>query len=145
MQQQQIEQKTSMKRIKQIYFFTGAASLIHFVITGILLRINFFSVDHSDVSGRMMFRANHIYILLCGLQNLLLHFTISPAQKQNGFIFLSFTLTVVATLGLNISFYFDPISHLLQRNLTKLSIIGLFSGIVLHLLCLQFSRHSTGN
>ena len=104
------------------------------------MRINFFEVDAGDPLIRMMFRANHIYILFCGLLNLLIHFIFKENQKQSLLIHVSSLLVIAATVGVNVAFYIDPVTRSLQRDMTRYSIITFFAGTILYLLILQFRR-----
>lgn len=63
-----------MKTLKRIHFYIGLGVIIHFVITGLLMRQNYFSIEPQDTLVRMMLRANHIYILFSGLVHLLISF-----------------------------------------------------------------------
>jgi len=51
-----------MEALKRIHFYIGLGVIIHFVITGLLMRQNYFSIEPQDTLVRMMLRTNHIYI-----------------------------------------------------------------------------------
>ncbi|GAB4249429.1 MAG: hypothetical protein Tsb0034_28770 [Ekhidna sp.] len=107
------------------------------------MRVNYFGIDSGDTLVRMMLRANHIYILFSGLIHLLLSYTISKEKRSGFFQIVASFMLVLSTIGLNISFYLDPIDHLgfstsiFQRILTGNSLIGFLIGTVLHLINLQ--------
>ncbi len=109
------------------------------------MRLNFFSIEPQDTLVRMMLRANHIYILFSGLVHLLISYSLQESNTNN-FYFVAGIILVLATLGINVSFYFDPINHLdltthlIQRKLTGYSVQGFLLGTGLYLLLLQFKR-----
>ncbi|MBK9636246.1 MAG: hypothetical protein IPO64_17720 [Bacteroidetes bacterium] len=133
-----------MKTLKKIHFYFGVAVIAHFLITGLLMKMNFFSIEPQDTLVRMMLRANHIYILFSGLINLLVSSSIKRENSGNKFYFVTSSILIIATIGISISFYIDPINHLyltsyfIQRKLTGYFIIGCLVGTGLHLLLLQF-------
>jgi uncharacterized membrane protein len=130
--------------LKRIHFYFGLAVIAHFVVTGILMRLNYFSIQPEDTLVRMMFRANHIYILFSGLVHLLIHYALKPERPASGFHFIASGILILATLGISAGFYLDPIKHLDQtpsffdRKLTGYSVQACLLGTGLHLLLLQF-------
>jgi hypothetical protein len=131
------KKQSLVNTFKKIHFFLGLITVLHFVITGILMRTNIFGIDKEDLLLRMLFRSNHIYILFSGLLNLLISFTFHQDPKEK-LVSVSSLLVISATIGLSLSFYIDPISHTLQRTLTRFSLIACLIGVALHLINLQF-------
>ncbi len=127
--------------LKKFHFYFGLAVILHFIITGLLMRRVFWGVEHDDLLGRMMFRANHIYILFSGLLNLLLSYTLNDRANDSKLKYMASFILVLATLGLSLGFYTDPITHTLQRNITRFSVIGCLAGTAVHLLLLQFRKN----
>ncbi len=129
--------------LKKIHFYFGLTIIAHFVITGLLMRANYFSIEPQDTLLRMMLRANHIYILFSGLVNLLISYSLRES-KTNNLHFVSSSILVITAIGINMSFYIEPINHLhytatfLQRSLTAFSVQGFLAGTAFHLLLLQF-------
>jgi hypothetical protein len=130
--------------LKKTTFYFGLSVIAHFVITGALMKVNFFSAEPQDTLVRMMIRANHIYILFSGLIQLLVSYSIRQGDDANNLHFATISILIIATIGINLSFYIDPINnfglttHLIQRKLTGYSIIGCLTGTGLHMLLLQF-------
>lgn len=110
------------------------------------MRLNYFSIEMQDTLVRMMLRANHIYILFSGLINLLISHSLKREGNANIFYFAAAGILILATIGINVSFYIDPINHLgltthlLQRELTGYSVQGCLLGTGIYLLLLQFHR-----
>jgi hypothetical protein len=133
-----------MKALKRIHFYLGLIVVVHFLITGLFMRQNIFLIEPEDTTVRMMFRANHIYILFTGLINLLISYCCKRDDKVNILHQTASTSLILATIGISISFYIDPIkhvdltTHLIQRKLTGYSAITCLIGTALHLAILQF-------
>lgn len=133
-----------MMILKRIHFYLGLVIIAHFFITGLLMRQNIFLLEPGDTTVRMMFRANHIYILFSGLINLLISHSYKLENTVNIFHFVVSSTLLLTTIGISGSFYIDPIkhfdmtTHLMQRKFTSYSVIGCFLGTGFHLLLLQF-------
>lgn len=141
-----------MITLKRIHFYFGLVIVVHFLITGLFMRQNIFSLEPGDTTVRMMFRANHIYILFSGLINLLISHSYKRESSANIFHFVVSITLILTTIGISGSFYIDPMkhldmtAHLIQRKLTGYFVIGCFLGTGLHLLLLQFyDRKSDGS
>jgi len=142
-----------MATLKKIYSFVGLAVILHFLITGYLMQQNYFSIQPHDVLVRMMLRANHIYILFSGLVLLLASYSL-PKGNKNKLYFVAAIIMLLATAGINIAFYIDPIKHLhstehlFHRKLTGLSIQGCLVGTGLHIVLLiindRYNIHTRG-
>jgi hypothetical protein len=132
-----------MTTLKRIHFYFGLGVILHFVITGLLMRLNYFSIEPQDTLVRMMLRANHIYILFSGLVHLLISYSLRESNTRKLHLVAS-SILILATLGINVSFYIDPINHLnlsthfIQRKLTGFSVQGFILGTGIYLLLLQF-------
>ncbi|RMF20190.1 MAG: hypothetical protein D6765_17220 [Bacteroidetes bacterium] len=126
--------------MKKLLFRLGVLSLVAFVGTGLYLRWNVAGLSPDDLLRRMMFRANHIYILLCALTLLALSFGVRPsahAGRRRGQR-LATLLCGLTALGLIAAFFLDPATGSLQRDLTRFSLIGFLSGAATHLAVLHF-------
>ena len=123
---------------KNIHFYFGIIVVAHFAITGLEMRLNLFSVSSDDTLTRMMFRANHIYILFSGIMHLLVNYTLRDEYPINRLQITASGILIIATIALNISFYLEPTTHTFTRTITSNSIKGCFLGAVIHLLLLQF-------
>ena len=123
-----------MKHLKKTHFSVGVLSFLAFLISGLYMNINVAHIADSDIATRMMFRANHIYILLAALINLFLSFTFRDGQLSSKIFYFSSALVTLATLTLNLSFYVDPITKSIEhRELSAYSIEVLFAGCAIHL------------
>ena len=119
--------------LKKFHFYFGLLIFAGFVFTGFYMRFNLAHVPHENVPVRMMFRANHIYILFAALLHLVISFVSIKTTKKS----LELTgsiISIVATITLFTSFFIDPITNSLQRDITRASVAGLFAGTILLLL-----------
>ncbi len=132
--------------MKKILFRLGVMGLVAFVGTGLYLRWNLAGLSADDLLRRMMFRANHIYILLSALALPALRFGLRPSvhgrrrQVQWGATLL-YGLTVV---GLIAAFFLDPPTGSLQRDLTRFALIGFLIGMAAQLSILQLEQRRRG-
>lgn len=131
-------------KFKGVIFFLGILTILHFLVTGLLMKNNFFLIEPEQTLVRMMLRANHIYILFSGLVLTLVSCTIKKDFEIKYLTVLSVSILMISAVGINVSFYIDPINHLelsthvLQRKSTGFSIIGLVIGTVLHILFIKY-------
>jgi hypothetical protein len=116
--------------VKQLHFIIGLATAVHFAITGAMMRTDFFRIDPSDTLVRMMLRSNHIYILFSALLNLVVYLVYRFSRRQSAVLAFSSALIMLSAIGLSIAFYLDPLTHSLQRDLTRYSIYSSFAGVV---------------
>jgi hypothetical protein len=127
-----------MTVLKRIHFYFGIFTILHFVVSGYEMKMNVFSIESTDIATRMMFRANHIYILFSGLIHLLVSYTLREEHRLNTLQIIVSLILVVSVTGINLSFYVDPITHSFPRKLTGYSVQSCLLGTALHLLLLQF-------
>ena len=125
--------------LKKFHFYFGLAVFAGFVFTGLYMRLNLAHVPEENVPMRMMFRANHIYILLASLLHLVISFVNTNTTKKSIELTGSI-ISIIATITLFAAFFIDPITNSLQRDLTRSSVAGLFIGTLLLLLNFKLSR-----
>ncbi len=121
----------------KIHFFIGVITVVAFIVTGLFMRLGFHHLTIDDITHRMMFRANHIYILFTSLLNFSMAFFKRSNRKSLEIIASSFIL--IATLGVIVSFFIDPQTGNIQRDITRFSVIGLFIGFAIQLIILQIN------
>ena len=114
-----------MQRVHLIY---GVILLVLFLFSGYFMLKSFPEIYGTSPEIRMMFRANHIYILFAALINLLL--AISTVNTAGRFRETAerFSSIFILTGGILLvtAFFIEPASSAWNRPLT-------FSGILLHL------------
>ncbi len=126
-----------MNKLNRLHFYFGLISVLSFVFTGVYMRYNLMGIQEDDLLRRMMFRSNHIYILFASFLHLVMSFIpFSNLWRFQKVQVLASSLFVFATLGLHISFYINPITGSMQRDLTRYSVITTIIALVLSL-CVQ--------
>jgi len=97
------------------------------------MKMNFPDLYESNEIIRYQFRANHVYILLVGLINLLagLFSTQSDKSWKKIMGILSFVAIIAATVLLVAAFFIEPIRSIPQRPLTTAGIFLTFFGVIL--------------
>lgn len=125
--------------LKKFHFYFGLAVFAGFVFTGVYMRLNMADVPRENIPVRMMFRANHIYILLASLIHMLISFVDTGNSRKSLRLYGSI-LSIIATLTLYAAFFIDPITNNLQRDITRASVAGLFVGTLLLLLNFKLNR-----
>src|SRR4051812_7423214 len=100
--------------LRKFHFYFGLVIFAGFVFTGLYMRLNMASVPQENIPVRMMFRANHIYILFASLLHLVISFVKSNTTKKS----LELTgsiISIAATVTLFAAFFIDPVTNSLQR------------------------------
>jgi|ERR1051326_92510 hypothetical protein len=120
--------------LRKFHKFFGIFTLVVFALTGLYMRLNIAHIDITNEKLRMMFRANHIYIMFAGIINIglgsYLNFNKVNWKKRTqeaGSIFI-----ILATLALIAAFFLDPVSGSLHRSKTRLALISFFLGGLCH-------------
>jgi hypothetical protein len=123
-------------RLNLVHKTVGIITVLVFVGTGALMRFHFSLVYEANHLVRMMFRANHIYILLAGLLNIAIGsylMTSRDTRKRRAQLFGSICLLAAPAILIG-AFFYEPVLESLDRFLTQLGIILLLVGTLSHLL-----------
>ena len=96
------------------------------------MKLNFPEIYSSNEIIRYQFRANHIYILLSGLINLVAGLYIKPdyTQWRKIISFLSSVVLSLSPLILIIAFFVEPVRASAMRPLTFIGIVLLLIGVL---------------
>lgn len=119
----------------QVHFYFALFAFMAFVLSGLYMKCGFHLVDKENILQRMMFRANHIYILFASMLNFAIPYF--KRSRHNRLEWASSVFILLSTTGLVVSFYIDPYTESLTRDLSRYSIIGLFIGYLLQLFIMQ--------
>ena len=123
-------------RLNLVHITIGIITVVVFIATGLLMRFHFSRIYEANHLVRMMFRSNHIYILLAGLLNIAIGtymITARETRKKGVQIFGSVCL-LAAPVILIWAFFHEPVLESLDRSLTQLGMILLLVGTLSHLL-----------
>jgi hypothetical protein len=110
-------------------------------LSGLYLRDKAPSVYLSDEVSHMMFRTNHIYILMAGIANVAIGRYVVMLKDKGGRWMQSFGmgLMMVASGVLIYAFTLEPLLGSMERPRTMLGVFLLAGGTLLHVLSGVFS------
>lgn len=126
----------------RLHLLIGVLTIAAFLITGLYMSTGFPELYHGREATRFMYRANHIYIPLAGLLNLLLSAYLSPSsqpwkaklQGAGSFCLLG------AVPVLILAFFSEPPRGSPTRLVTLIGIVALLLGTLCHLVGASKSR-----
>ena len=122
--------------MRLLHTLTGVLTVVIFLGTGAYMRINGPALFQSDPTVRMMFRSNHIYILLAGLINIGIgcYLVLSQHPRRRMLQLIGSSLLLVAPVVLICAFFYEPSGKGFERHLTLVAMILLLTGGMSHLL-----------
>lgn len=122
--------------VQRLHRIVGIVTVVAFLGTGIYMRLNFPSAYETTEIIRYQYRANHVYILFCGLMNVLLGlFVVFQAEgwrkvvQRIGSYFL-----LVTPVTLMLAFFIEPVRAVAIRPLTFVGVVFSFAGVGCHLI-----------
>lgn len=126
--------------IRNAHYLIGALTLILFIISGQYMGLRYQGFVEPELYGhneavRYLFRANHIYLLLPALINLLLgsYLTLSVQRGRRVVQYIGSALLLISTILLLAAFMIEPPQALPERPLSYYGLITVFGGALLHL------------
>jgi magnesium-transporting ATPase (P-type) len=122
------------ERFRSIHLAVGIATVTIFLVTGVYMRINFPDLYQQDETIRFQFRANHVYILFCGLLNIALglYAVYEPMGWRRILPFVGSVLLYIAPVVLIMAFVLEPVRAVPVRPLTFVGTVLSLGGMVLH-------------
>jgi len=119
--------------LKKWHLWTGILFLILFVLSGLYMIVNFPALEENALV-RMMYRANHIYLLLTALLNIIFgSLVIDTTPFQHRLLFNSASILIILSpLFLMLAFIFEPQRATFDRIFTFVGILLVLSGVVLY-------------
>lgn len=120
--------------MKACHTTVGILGIVVFLGTGAYMRMNFPDAFQDDATMRMMFRSTHVYILLCGLINLVLGTSLRRAEarwrKRSPMAgFLGVTLAFPTFL---LAFFVEPAPGRLDRPIVLAALVLVSLGSIMH-------------
>lgn len=129
-----------MMWIRSSHYIIGALTLILFIVSGQYLGLRYAGFSNPELYGhneavRYLFRANHIYLLLPALINLLLgsYLTLAPGRGRRIVQYIGSALLLVSTVLLLVAFVIEPPNPSPERPWSYFGLIAVFGGTLLHL------------
>lgn len=119
--------------MKLLHMLAGLLTVVVFLATGMYMSTHFPDIYEPDEIIRYQFRANHIYVLMSGLINLLAALN-STSHSTGWRVVVSRVANIfllVAPAVLIYAFYTEPEMGLADRPLTFYGVVLLLAGVVL--------------
>jgi hypothetical protein len=114
---------------------TGIFFLVLFLLSGLYMKFNFPAAYADNDLIRMMYRANHIYLLMAALINLLFgHLTFVQSDSRARLIqTVASVLLIIAPFLLLLAFLYEPQRAAFNRYFTFFGILCLLSAVLLYI------------
>lgn len=126
--------------IRSTHYIIGALTLMLFIVSGQYLGLRYQGFTNPELYGhnevvRYLCRANHIYLLLPALINLLLgsYLTLSPQRGRRIAQYIGSGLLLLSAPLLLAAFIIEPPRPSPERPLSYFGLIAVFGGALLHL------------
>lgn len=119
----------------RIHLILGFAVFGVFLCTGLYMRANFPGLYHGNEAIHYMYRANHIYILLSGLLNIIVgvYSSPSPQRWKANLQRLGSLLFLLGPAILVFAFFYEASRGGPERPVTLIGVLCLFTGTACHL------------
>lgn len=117
----------------KLHLWTGLAAIAVFLSTGLYMATLFPELYGGNEAIRFQFRANHVYILMAGLINVVAARNIRPDYSgwRVPVSWLSGIALLAAPFVLIAAFFIEPIHGSAQRPLTLYGVVALAVGVAL--------------
>ena len=125
-----------MKTINIIHCVTGLLFLLIFLATGQYMASLFPGLYEGNEVIRVLYRANHIYLLMAALINLALGiYLIQHGKNDRKYLqWFASVLIVISPMLLLYGFFFESTSTELERPATFWGVVFMLSGVLLNVL-----------
>lgn len=130
--------------MKTVHKYLGIVIVIIFLFTGVYMKFGFPGLYKEDEIIRYTFRANHVYILLAGLVNIVLgiYLHVQPHGRKRFLQFIGSALILAAPILLVVAFFFEAPLGTPERYMTSIGIFTLFVGVICHVPGIRSSGES---
>lgn len=118
---------------KTVHIAMGLGGVLIFLASGVYMKMHFPDMYAANESIRYQFRANHIYILMSALVNLVAGLSIRPvyAGWRIAVSWVSTALLLFTPLLMVAAFFIEPAHGIAARPLTFYGVLALVVGVVL--------------
>ena len=122
--------------LRRSHLVVGAATVLAFLITGLIMTMHDPPVGAMEWEGRLLFRSRHIYILCAGLVNLAIgvHYALPESRMRHGGAVAGSLLVLASAILLFFAFFAEPMAGRLPGPLSSLGLFALFGGVLLYTL-----------
>ncbi|HEY3486606.1 MAG TPA: hypothetical protein VGL10_00935, partial [Gammaproteobacteria bacterium] len=132
--------KNKKMRTRGVHFIVGTLTLMLFIVSGQYMGLRYGGFSTPELYGhneavRYLHRANHIYLLLPALTNLLLsgYLTLALNRTRRMLQYIGSVLLIISPVLLTAAFLLEPPQPSPERPWTFYGIIAVFGGALLHL------------
>jgi hypothetical protein len=124
----------------------GTLAIVAFIATGVFMLTRPAGFFEGHEAMRFRFRANHVYLLMSGLLNVLVGVYVAPCPGgwRRRLQVAGSTILLVAPVTLLLAFILEPHRDTTIRPLTEASIVALFLATMLHIPAGAAIRRSGG-
>ena len=122
--------------LRKIHLVTGFVFLILFLATGKYMQMNFPDIYQDSEVMRFMYRANHIYILMAALMNLILgsYLVVSGKPRVKFVQYIASIILIMATCLLFTAFWVEPARLSEERDFTFYGVVLMFGSVMFHII-----------
>jgi len=120
--------------LKKLHFIGGILLLIIFILSGQYMQHGFNSLQDLDLFERMVFRAEHIYLLLGSLIHISIgtYFRPQPGKPQKYIQIFASLLMFLATASFHYSFFHEMPTSEIERPFSRMGLYLMLAGVSLH-------------
>ncbi|MDW3651361.1 MAG: hypothetical protein R8P61_30060 [Bacteroidia bacterium] len=120
--------------LKKLHFFGGILFLIIFILSGQYMQHAFNGLQDLELFERMVFRAEHIYLLLTSLIHLSMGTYLRPYKRipQEYIQLFSSFLMFLATASFLYSFFHEMPSSEIERPFSRMGLYLMLAGVSFH-------------
>ena len=117
-------------RFRNVHLIFGFLMFVTFLLTGQYMDRKFDHLSNMDDLPRALMRAQHLYILLSALINIVLgsYLTISQDKLVKTFQIFGSLLIIIATIMLTYSFFTELPSAHIERPICRLALYTMLAG-----------------
>ena len=120
--------------LQRLHFFGGISFLLVFIYSGGYMDTNYNHLEGMEDIQRMIFRAEHIYLLLSSLIHIAMGTYFAPFTQKylRYFQILASVLMFTASLLFILSFFKEMPTDIIERSLSRNGLYLMLAGVVLH-------------
>jgi hypothetical protein len=122
--------------VRRAHLIIGWLGFVVFLGTGLFMRMRFPDVYADDEALRYIYRANHVYVLLASLVNIVLgmYYNVSDRPWRVWAGRIGSVLVVASPIILVFAFFIEAPNVTPERVLTLIGVIALGAGVLGHVL-----------
>lgn len=123
-----------MPTLQRLHRTAGLLTVLIFLVTGWYMRMHFPEAYEATEVIRYQYRANHVYILFCGLINIALglYGVVQTGGWKKVVQIVGSWLLLVSPVLLILAFFLEPVKAVPLRPLTFFGVVAALAGVGLH-------------